>query len=293
MNGMLDQPFVMRPTDSALTTNETRLKFSGKTVLLADDSETTLRALEFRCRSLGFRVETATDGLRTLLKVTKTKPDLLIIDLNLPDVSGFRVVERLTDPKFPPLPVIVLTAQSDAMSIQRCEDLGVLYVHKGEDTWTELEKTILGVFLEKPDIQPSDAIAAEATAERNPCILLVDDDPVILRSLSAILQKRKLDVIQATSGMQGFWLVLKAQPDVVITDYNMDQGNGQYLLGRIKSTPSVAHIPVIVFTGETLTEREAHPIRRDLLGRGQAAAFLTKPITPQALLAAIEKQIRI
>lgn len=122
----------MQPTDLSLATSETRLKLSGKTVLLADDSETTLRAMEFRCRSLGFKVETATDGLRALLKVTKTKPDLLIIDLNLPDVSGFRVVERLTDPKFPPLPVIVLTAQSDTASIQRCEDLGVLYVHKGQ-----------------------------------------------------------------------------------------------------------------------------------------------------------------
>lgn len=108
-----------------------------------------------------------------------------------------------------------------------------------------------------------------------------------------MLQKRKLDVIQATSGMQGFWLALRAQPDVVITDYNMDQGSGQYLLSCIKSTPSIAHIPVIVFTGESLNEREAHPIRRDLLGRGQAAAFLTKPITPDALLGALEKQIRI
>jgi CheY-like chemotaxis protein len=77
------------------------------------------------------------------------------------------------------------------------------------------------------------------------------------------------------------------------TRLGSDQGNVQYLLGRIKSTPSVAHIPVIVFTGEPLTEREAHPIRRDLLGRGQAAAFVTKPITPEALLRALEKQIQI
>lgn len=282
----------MQPTHSSMTRTQSDPILSGKTVLLADDSETVLRALGVRCRGLGLRVETATDGLRTLLKVAREKPDLLILDLNLPDASGFQVIERLTDPKFPPLPVIVLTGQSDDTSIQRCEDLGVLYVHKGENTWPELEKTILKVFLEKG--KPGSQVAVEERPARTaPRILLVDDDPVVLRSLSSALQKHNCEVIQATSGMQGFWLTLRSQPDVVITDYNMEQGNGHYLLSRIKSTPSVKHIPVVVFTAEALPEREAHPIRRDLLGRGQAAAFLTKPITAQALLDVVGKHIEL
>lgn len=281
---------MQQPTHHSFSATRAGPTLSGKTVLLADDSETVLRALEVRCRGLGLRVETATDGLRTLLKVAKEKPDLLILDLNLPDASGFQVVEQLTDPKFPPLPVIVLTGQSDETSIQRCEDLGVLYVHKGEDTWAELEKAIQKVFLEKGE-PGSQATPEESPVRAAPRVLLVDDDPVVLRSLSSALQKHNLEVIQATSGMQGFWLTLRSQPDVVITDYNMEQGNGPYLLSRIKSTPSVKHIPVIVFTAEALPEREAHPIRRDLLGRGQAAAFLTKPITAQALLDVVGKQV--
>jgi CheY-like chemotaxis protein len=283
----------MRATHSALSNPQGGSHtLAGKTVLIADDSPTALRALEVRCRGLGFRVEVATDGLRTLLKVTKEKPDLLILDLNLPDVDGFKVVERLTDPKYPPLPVIVLTGRSDEDSIRRCEDLGVLYVHKGESIWEELEKTIQRVFAERKEGHSQTAEEAHPT-RRIPRVLLVDDDPVVLKSLSSTLQKHNIEVIQAASGMQGFWLTLRAQPDVVITDYNMDQGSGHYLLSRIKSTPSVQHTPVIVFTGESLPERESHPIRRDLLGRGQAADFLTKPITAQALLRAIGKHVSI
>lgn len=78
-----------------------RSSLAGKTVLIADDDPTLLHALDAHCCTLGLRVETASDGLRTLLAVTKGKPDLLILDLNLPDADGFRVVERLTDPKYP------------------------------------------------------------------------------------------------------------------------------------------------------------------------------------------------
>jgi CheY-like chemotaxis protein len=267
-----------------------RTTLSGKTVLIADDDISLLRILEARCRALGLRVETSTDGLRTLLKVAKENPDLLILDLNLPDVDGFKVVERLTDPKFPPLPVIVLTARSDEASIQRCDELGVLYVQKGSDSWHELEASIYQVFQRKKATE-SDTPVPETRPTRAPRILLVDDNPVVLKSLVSTLQKYHLEIIQASSGMQGFWLTLRSQPDLVITDYNMQQGNGHYLLSRIKSTPSVQHIPVIVFTGEPLAERERYPIERDLRGRGQAAAFITKAHNSSALIEQIKRYV--
>ena len=268
-----------------------RPSLAGKTVLIADDSPTILDVLKARCSALGLRVETSTDGLRTLLKVSKEKPDLLILDLNLPDVEGFRVVERLTDPKFPPLPVIVLTARSDQASIQRCEDLGVLYVHKGSDSWDTLESLIFKVFLSKRDNEAEVQSLEKNSISRPPRILLVDDNPVALKLLALSLQKYHVEVIQASSGMQGFWLALRSQPDLVITDYNMEQGSGHYLLSRIKSNPSVQHIPVIVFTGEAVTERELHPIERDLRGRGQAAAFVTKAFDTTALMEQIKRLV--
>jgi len=107
-----------------------RLSLEGKSVVIADDDPTIVEYLELRCRHLGMRVETAYDGLKAVLKVGKAKPDLLILDLNLPDVEGFRVMERLSDRKFAPVPVIVLTGRSDDEAIQRCKDLHAYYVHK-------------------------------------------------------------------------------------------------------------------------------------------------------------------
>ena len=120
--------------------------------------------------------------------------------------------------------------------------------------------------------------------------MLVDDDPLVLKALTAMLQKYEVEIVQAPNGMQGFWLTLRSQPHSVITDYNMDQGSGHYLLSRIKSTPSVQHIPVIVFTGVPIAEGEEHAVRRDLRGGGQAAAFVTKR-NPAAILDEIRRHV--
>jgi CheY-like chemotaxis protein len=281
----------MQPSHSALSDRQhSRPTLTGKTILIADDDPTLLRALEARCRALGPKVETASDGLRTLLKVTKDKPDLLILDLNLPDVDGFRVVERLTDPKFPPLPVIALTGRSREASIQRCEELGVLFVHKDENMWNELESTIFKVFLEKSESEPLPS-TEQAPVVKTPRILIVDDDPVVLKSMTSTLQMYDLELIHAPNGMQGYWLTLRMQPDLVMTDYNMEQGSGHYLLSRIKSTPSVQHIPVVIFTAEAISDGEQHAIRRDLRGRGQAAAFIAKRMSPSALVNEIARFI--
>ena len=80
---------------------------------------------------------------------------------------------------------------------------------------------------------------------------------------------------------------------MIFTDYHMREGDGHYLLARIKGTPSTQHIPVIVFSGRTLTKGERACLQRDLRGRGEAAAFLTKPINTGALLDELRKHVQL
>ena len=244
--------------------------------------------LEIRCEHLGFRVTTAGDGLRTLLKVTKEKPDLLILDLKLPDVDGFRVCERLTDPKFPALPVIILTGNSDEATVARCKSLGAFYVFKGPRTWEELEPLIFRIFADGKS-----QLTETAPSTNHVRVLIVDDDAVSLKSISTGLQRYGIEAFTAANGMQGFWLALKERPDVIFTDYHMANGDGRYLLGRIKSTPSTQRIPVVVFSARALSEGERSAVSRDLQGRGQAAGFLTKPISVSAFLKELRHHVSL
>jgi CheY-like chemotaxis protein len=191
--------------------------------------------------------------------------------------------------KISALPVILLTASSEQATIARCETLGALYVPKGEQTWEYLEPLIYRIFRER-------AVSREAEpvkAGRAPRVLIVDDDPIALKTIASGFQKYQVETIVASNGMQGFWLALKEEPDVIFTDYHMSGGDGHYLLSRIKSTPSTRSIPVVVFSARTLTDGERFAMQRDLRGRGQAAAFLTKPISTGALVAELRRHVQL
>ena len=268
-------------------TGHSEAAFRGRTVLVADDDTTIRDYLTARCRQVGLTVKTAADGLRTLLKVSKEDPDLLILDLNLPDVQGFRVCQRLTDPKFRPLPVIMLTASSDEETIRRCEEIGAIYLQKGPNLWEELLSIMRRIF-------DASTVREKAPCEeaKGPKVLLVDDDPVVLKALESRLAKHGINVVVASSGMQAFWLALRERPDAVLTDFYMEGGDAHYLLGRIKSTPATKHIPVIVCSGKMNEAKDRLPVERDLRGRGQAAEFLTKPVSVETLLASLRRHSR-
>ena len=278
------------PASSAVSAAQSKPSVAGKTVVIADDDPTIVEYLELRCRHLGLKVETAYDGLKAVLKVGKARPQLLILDLNLPDVEGFRVMERLADPKFPKVPVIVLTSRSDDAAIKRCKDLNAYYVHKDGETWDNLEPLIFELLCAKPaESKPEPPQQPAAT----PRILLVDDDVERLRTLTQGLQKYPVEVIHASSGMQGFLTALRCLPDLIVTDYDMEHGGGNYLLARIKSTRSTRHIPVVVYSGTPLERGLEHAINRDLVGRGQAATFIPRPLDPARLLAEIRKYVAL
>jgi CheY-like chemotaxis protein len=279
-----------QPDSSTLSAAQARPSLEGKSVVIADDDPTIVEYLELRCRHLGMRVETAYDGLKAVLKVGKAKPDLLILDLNLPDVEGFRVMERLSDRKFAPVPVIVLTGRSDDEAIQRCKDLHTYYVHKSEDTWNDLEPLIFEILRNKRSDPKGEPVVQQTS---NPRILLVDDDPERLRLLTQGLQKYPVEVIRGSNGMEGFLIALKSQPDLIVTNYDMARGSGNYLLSRIKSTRSTQHIPVVVYTAKPLERGLEHAINRDLIGRGQAAAFIAKRIDPASLIAEVRQHIAL
>jgi CheY-like chemotaxis protein len=184
---------------STLSAAQSRPSLEGKTVVIADDDPTIVEYLELRCRHLGLKVEGAYDGIHAVLKVGKVKPDLLILDLGLPDVEGFRVMERLADPKVAPVPVIVLTGRADDEAIKRCRDLHAYYVHKSENTWDDLEPLILEILKNKP-LEPRPSPHEQTNTPR---VLLVDDDPVRLNTLTQGLQKY-CEIVQSSNGMQGF-----------------------------------------------------------------------------------------
>ncbi len=84
---------------------------SNELVLIVDDEKTLVKALTFNLQKEGFRVDTAYDGEEALEKVFSLKPDVVVLDLMLPEVDGFEVCRRIR--KKLDVPIIMLTARSE------------------------------------------------------------------------------------------------------------------------------------------------------------------------------------
>ena len=273
----------------------------GKTVLIADDDADFLTVLAQRCKALGLSVQVATDGLGALATLAREEPDLLILDIDMPAVGGMGVAQKLHgDPTLRPIPVIFCTGQSDPATIERCKALGADYVTKGADAWPTLKAIICRLLAVQDDVADSGgatplapAALPEAPPAALPKVLFVDDDADLRRVMQIRLRACGVDVHVAASAMQALWIAMKEQPDVIITDYNMPEGSGQYLIGRLKGTPLLKDIPVIMLTGASVGVNRDFALERRFRGEYGAAAFLSKPVDLDVLLGALAEHIAI
>jgi len=106
----------------------------GKVILVADDDEAMSEIYAERVEAEGAIVLKAVDGLDALQKVKEFHPHLIILDVMMPEMNGFEVLEKLKkDPESRHIPVIILTALSDGKNKARGKELGAIeYIIKSE-----------------------------------------------------------------------------------------------------------------------------------------------------------------
>jgi CheY-like chemotaxis protein len=110
-----------------------------QTVLVVDDNESIRRGLSRALRHSGYHPVLAEDGCEALEVSAAARPDLVVLDVSMPDMDGFTVLEHLRErPGGAALPVLMYTAVTDADARLRAERLGAGFVAKGTTTWPEL-----------------------------------------------------------------------------------------------------------------------------------------------------------
>ncbi len=119
-----------------------------------------------------------------------------------------------------------------------------------------------------------------------PRVLVIDDDRITLRVIEASLKRLNYEVITANSGEAGLKLVKSEMPDVVVTDKMMPGIDGFEVTRRLRRDPSLAHIPILVLTGEQELE--------DKLAAFEAGAddYLSKPFESAELAARLTALLR-
>jgi CheY-like chemotaxis protein len=118
-----EPPLPVTGTGAAPTGHDTHLPLS--TVLVVDDNPQNVELAQAYLETLNCVVHTAVDGIDALEKVPKCKPDLILLDIMMPRMSGFEVCRRLkADPKTRDIPILMVTALNELGDIERGVEAG-------------------------------------------------------------------------------------------------------------------------------------------------------------------------
>jgi CheY-like chemotaxis protein len=233
---------------------------------------------------MGFEVQTAANGLQALIKARRYHPDVLIIDINMPEADGLSVSARLQ-----PLNIIVITASSYAETVERCESFGAFHVRKGPDLWDEVESTLRGLFPDAPrGVVEKETLRLRGDWNR-PRVLVVDSDPDVGTFLLSRLSEHGIDTLVAHDVLQAYRIASREEPSVIVTEYLISNGNALYLLRRLRATPTTARIPVLVMTANDLDETTKSELKREVRGRPGVERFVVKSSNTDELFAALQK----
>ena len=118
-----------------------------------------------------------------------------------------------------------------------------------------------------------------------PKVLVVDDDPTILRLLQVNLEMEGYEVQTASDGSQALDQIRAVEPDLVLLDVMMPQLDGWHVCEQVRNDPDLAHVPVVFLSAR------AQNSDRDRGRQAGADAYITKPFDPLALVELIRDLI--
>lgn len=241
-------------------------------VLVVESNRELALSLRRRLESEGYQVLLAGSGEDALWLAQEEQPRLITLDIMLPDMDGFVVLERLRKhPGTAPIPVIVISVLSETDTGYA---LGAVdYVVKP----FEEDKLLRAVQL---------ALSPREKAE-DLSLLVVDDDPDIVTLLEHALAFHGYQVRTAMDGHQALAEVEAGLPDLILLDLKMPRMDGYEVIRRLKSNEDTRSVPIVVITASPV-DKERDKVR--VLGMG-AAQYITKPLSIETLVDEIKEAI--
>jgi CheY-like chemotaxis protein/HAMP domain-containing protein len=232
-------------------------------------------------------VETGSEAL-SVLRVQEV--DCVVLDLRLPDMSGFDLLEQMKDDtKLADLPIVVFTGrelspEEDAQLHTMARSVVVKGVESPErlldETALFLHRVVGDLPVEKQRMLERLHMSDDDLVGRT--VLVVDDDARNIFALSSVLERRGMQVLTASTGREAITM-LDNTPGVaiVLMDIMMPEMDGYETMGVIRQNPSFRRLPIIALTAKAMKGD-----REKCLEAG-ASDYLAKPVNTEQLLSAL------
>lgn len=253
--------------------NNHNLKFdiipnlSDKSFLIIEDNEAAIIQLSefFNENNLKFNI--AKNGIEALNSVKKSIPDAIILDLMMPEMDGFELLEKIrANNKTTTIPVLILTAkQLNSKELKRLTSNNIFQlIQKGNISKEQLIESLSAMFIPLSEIKIN-----KKKGRAN--ILLVEDNPDNIKTVEVLLND-KHNIIIAKDGAEGIEKSKTAKPDIILMDISLPNVDGYQAFTEIRKNKSLKNIPIIA-----LTARAMKGDREELLEYG-FDDYISKPV---------------
>ncbi len=287
--------FVTKPTstegvEAALARIKEYAKPRRKRLLVVEDDRVEQKSIAELLGHDDIEIVPAGTGAEAL-RVLRAQPcDCVVLDLRLPDMSGFEVLEELRgDAKLSDVPVVVFTgrelsAEEDAELHTMARSIVVKGVESPERLLDETALFLHRVVTELPPEKQRMLERLNSSDEDlvGRTVLLIDDDARNIFALSSVLERRGMRVLTATTGSEAIALV-DSTPDlaIVLMDIMMPEMDGYRTMRAIRQKPAFRRLPIVALTAKAMKGD------REKCMEAGASDYLAKPVNTEQLLSAL------
>ena len=287
--------FVTKPTttegvDEALSRIKEYAQARRRRLLVVEDNPSEQLSIRELLGHDDIDIMTTGTGAEALQALRDQPCDCVVLDLKLPDMSGFEVLEAIrADGAISDVPVVVFTGrelspEEDAQLHTMARSIVVKGVESPERL---LDETALFLHRVVTDLPPEKQRMLERLNSSdedllNRTVLLVDDDARNIFALSSVLERRGMRVLTATTGTEAIELVASTpELAIVLMDIMMPQMDGYQTMQAIRLKPELRRLPIIALTAKAMKGD-----REKCLEAG-ASDYLAKPVNTEQLLSVL------
>jgi signal transduction histidine kinase/CheY-like chemotaxis protein len=251
--------------------------------LVIEDSPTTATQLARYLRELGTEVRVHPCGVGALEATLDMRPDVILLDIQLPDRSGWDVLVQLkADPRVRAIPVVVVSVVDDRPQGMALGAAGYLVKPIARRQLQDALATIQAGSTSQPEPAALIGVPDQPPAPPAPVILVAEDEEHNLYTLSTYLAAKGYQVVVARNGAEALARAHEAKPALILMDIQMPDMDGLEAIRRLRATPTLAAIPIIALTALAMVGD-----RERCLAAG-ANDYLSKPVRLQELVHTIE-----
>ena len=233
-------PKIESTSEPTLTDDQNNLCANDQVILIIEDDPLFVQVLTVLAQEKHFKIIIATNGKEGLELATKYTPNTIILDVGLPQMDGWTVLERLKDnPKTRHIPVQLISAQGDSVTAKKMGAVG--YLQK-----PALPDQIGNVF---DDI-------AQFIAKTVKTVLILVDNKDSKQLIVDLVGDETVKITQSYTQIEAVKQLERLDFDCIIIDINVAQNSGLKLLEPLCNNDQLSKIPVIVYMNRELTSSE-------------------------------------